>query len=63
MRSGQKPVKKTVSQLNRKVADKTTDEISSYCAPARDLGQRAGFNLNCAGRLLVRLDELERKRR
>ena len=34
-----------------------------YDAPKRDLGVRAGFDLDCGGRLLARLDELEQTKR
>ncbi len=47
--------------LRRGLTNNTPAEIPPYRAPARDLGLKPGFDLDCTGRLLGRLDELDHR--
>jgi hypothetical protein len=61
MRRSGKSFKETVNDLLRRgLAREKPCPAAPYLAPARDLGLRPGFNLDCSGRLLQQLDELER---
>jgi predicted CopG family antitoxin len=61
MRRSRRSFKETVNEvLRRGLTRKKTLEIPPYKVPARDLGLRPGFNLDCTGRLLEQLDELDR---
>lgn len=61
MRRHGRSFKETVNTVLRRglINDKPV-KVPPYSAPARDLGLRPGFNLDCTGRLLQQLDELER---
>lgn len=61
MRGNGKSFKETVNDvLRRGLTKKKAVEVPPYLAPARDLGLRPGFDLDCTGRLLQQLDELDR---
>jgi len=61
MRRNGKSFKETVNDvLRRGLTKQKAVEVPPYLAPARDLGLRPGFNLDCTGRLLDQLDELDR---
>lgn len=61
MRRNGKSFKETVNEvLRRGLAKEKAAKVPPYLAPARDLGLRPGFNLDCTGRLLQQLDELDR---
>ena len=61
MRRNGMSFKETVNDvLRRGLTREKAVEAPPYLAPARDLGLRPGFNLDCSGRLLQQLDELDR---
>ena len=61
MRRNGKSLKETINQaLRRGLTREKPVAAPPYSAPARDLGLRPGFNLDCTGRLLQQLDELNR---
>ncbi len=61
MRGSGKSFKETVNDvLRRGLTKEKAVEVPPYLAPARDLGLRPGFDLDCTGRLLQQLDELDR---
>jgi plasmid stability protein len=61
MRRHGRSFKETVNTvLRRGLINNKPVKVLPYLAPARDLGLRPGFNLDCTGRLLQQLDELER---
>ena len=52
--------RETVNEaLRRGLVDKMASKIPPYAAPARNLELKPGFDLDCTGRLLEQLDELD----
>jgi hypothetical protein len=63
MRRNGKSFKETVNDVLRRGLTKVKPvKVLPELPPARDLGLRPGFDLDCTGRLLQQLDELERRK-